>query len=119
MTPGDGRVNENSGITTQHAVWLREHNRVEAALWQLNPHWDGERLFQETRRIINALWVQTTYGEYQPVILGRKAMDAHGLTLSTAGYWNGMPHGSIWIGLPLGENALDIHNYVHFINRLC
>jgi len=86
---GDGRVNEFSGITTMHVVWVREHNSIEEIFHHLNPHWDGERLYQETRRLITALWQYSTYHEYLPLILGRKAMDAHGLTLVNSGYWNG------------------------------
>jgi len=86
---GDGRVNEFSGITTQHVVWMRQHNHIENALHKLNPHWNGERLYQETRRLIIALWQFAVYNEYLPVILGPHAMRAHGLQLATDGYWNG------------------------------
>ncbi len=62
---GDGRGNENIGLTTVHHVFHSEHNRqieeimatVTAsgdaafiATWQLSPGvWDGERLFQAAR----------------------------------------------------------------------
>jgi peroxidase len=86
---GDGRVNEFAGIVTQHLIWVREHNRIEEQLWHLNPHWSGERLFQETRKIIIAIWQYVIYKEYLPVILGRETMDVYRLTLVEDGFWNG------------------------------
>jgi len=68
---------------------MRQHNHIENTLHKLNPHWDGERLYQETRRIVVALWQFTVYNEYLPVILGPEAMRAHGLQLVGDGYWNG------------------------------
>jgi len=86
---GDGRVNEFTGITAQHVVWMRQHNYIEHSLNKLNPHWDGERLYQETRRIVVALWQFAIYNEYLPVILGPNAMLAYGLQLVETGHWNG------------------------------
>ena len=43
---GDGRVNENIALMSIHTLWAREHNRIEQQLRNMNPQWDGERLFQ-------------------------------------------------------------------------
>ena len=51
---GDVRANEQLGLLALHTVWLREHNRVAAVLRRLNPHWDGDRLFHEARKVVGA-----------------------------------------------------------------
>ena len=86
---GDGRANEWSGLATQHTVWMRQHNRIEQKLHELNRHWDGERLFQETRRIIVAQWQVSVFKEYLPNVIGTDVMRRYGLQLASTGYWNG------------------------------
>lgn len=49
---GDERTNENIALTSLHTLGLREHNRLARALAKLNPHWNGERIYQETRKIM-------------------------------------------------------------------
>ena len=43
---GDERVNEQAGLSTIHLMYVREHNRIEDNLHLINPHWNGERLYQ-------------------------------------------------------------------------
>ncbi|KAK7084498.1 hypothetical protein SK128_008779, partial [Halocaridina rubra] len=67
---GDERVNEQRLLTLFQTVWAREHNRIARELGNLNPGWNDETVFQETRRIVVAEFQQITYGEYLPTILG-------------------------------------------------
>lgn len=54
---------------------------------QVNVHWDGEKLFQETRRIISAMLQHITYNEFLPRILGWNAVSLYGLKLLPQGYY--------------------------------
>ncbi|XP_029671831.1 uncharacterized protein LOC115240676 isoform X2 [Formica exsecta] len=84
---GDGRASEQPALAVMHTMWVREHNRVMEGLRQVNLHWDGEKLFQETRRIISAMLQHITYNEFLPRILGWNAVSLYGLKLLPQGYY--------------------------------
>ncbi|XP_032796762.2 peroxidase [Daphnia magna] len=86
---GDDRVEENPQLTTIHLLFLREHNRIAKELKALNPQWNDEILFQETRRIVIAQLQHITYNEYLPVLLGSQVMVDSGLVLPTTGFGTG------------------------------
>lgn len=83
---GDIRVNQNPQLTLLQVVLLREHNRIADILSHLNPHWNDETTFQESRRINIAVMQHINYYEYLPILLGYENMvqnkliypDAHG-----------------------------------------
>lgn len=54
MCAGDVRVVENIALTSLHALFLREHNRLARALHVQNPTWSSETLYQEARKIVGA-----------------------------------------------------------------
>lgn len=61
-----------------HTLWFREHNRVADELKRINPHWDGDMLFHEARKIIGAQMQIITYEHWLPLILGEKGMEMLG-----------------------------------------
>ncbi|KAK7080273.1 hypothetical protein SK128_017771, partial [Halocaridina rubra] len=71
---GDSRVNEQILLTIFHTIWARQHNLLAGILKDLNPDWEDETLFQESRRIVIAQMQHITYNEYVPSILGPNFM---------------------------------------------
>ncbi|XP_033874603.3 peroxidasin-like isoform X1 [Acipenser ruthenus] len=71
---GDHRANEQLGLTTMHTLWFREHNRIATELLKLNPHWDGDTIYHEARKIVGAQMQHITYSHWLPKILGEVGM---------------------------------------------
>ncbi|XP_064487233.1 peroxidasin homolog [Ornithodoros turicata] len=71
---GDVRANEQLGLLAMHTLWFREHNRIAETLHIINPHWNGERLYQEARKIVGAEMQHITYEHWLPKILGPRGM---------------------------------------------
>ena len=91
---GDSRANEMPGLTAMHTLFAREHNRIchelRSSHPKVTPDWSDEDIFQNARRILVAVWQKMVYGEFLPVVLGRRGLD----------YFNGMDlypwHGSTY-----------------------
>ena len=79
-------MNEMPALTVQHTVWMREHNRIATQLRRINPTWRGERIFQETRRIVNAEWQNIIFSEWLPILLGPSYVEEFCLTPRKSGY---------------------------------
>ena len=67
---GDERANEQVGLTVLHTIWMREHNRLARELSKLNPCWNDERIYQESRKIVGAMLQVITYNEFLPMLFG-------------------------------------------------
>uniref|UniRef100_T1IHP0 Peroxidase n=1 Tax=Strigamia maritima TaxID=126957 RepID=T1IHP0_STRMM len=83
---GDIRVNEHLGLVIMHTIWVREHNRVASAFRLLNPHWDDETLFQQTRHLVAAEMQHIHYSEVLPLLLGPVLMSQLNLNVERMGY---------------------------------
>lgn len=76
---GDDRVNQNTPLMAMHTIMVREHNRIADILASLNPIWNDEIVFQETRRVIIAMLQHITYNEYLPILLGPRVAGQMGI----------------------------------------
>lgn len=47
-------MDENIALTSIHTLFVREHNRLARELKRINPRWDSETLYEETRKIMGA-----------------------------------------------------------------
>ena len=83
---GDFRVNEQPGLSTMHTIWVREHNRIAGELGAMNTHWNGEKVFQETRKIVIGQWQHIIYNEWLPILLGAEYMKTFGLLPTSDSY---------------------------------
>ncbi|KAL3124330.1 hypothetical protein niasHT_008562 [Heterodera trifolii] len=70
---GDTRVNIFIGLSSLYTIFVREHNRIARELQSLNRAWSGDRLFQETRKIVGAEMQAILYNEFVPLMLGPSA----------------------------------------------
>lgn len=83
---GDKRANQHPALTALHTIFVRQHNRIVNELKYLNPHWHGEILYQEAKRIVIAQIQAITYKEWLPLILGPDAMKYLKLNVQYKGY---------------------------------
>ncbi|XP_043601222.1 uncharacterized protein LOC122575829 isoform X2 [Bombus pyrosoma] len=83
---GDARANENLHLTTMHLLWARQHNRITEQLTKINPSWNDETLYEESRRIVGAQLQHITYQEFIPIILGEQETNLRDLKPLRSGY---------------------------------
>ena len=74
------RVNEQPTLGSFHLLFLREHNRIARELKRFNLRWNDEKLFQETKRIVNAEWQHIIYNEWFPQLVGVDPLKRFGLS---------------------------------------
>lgn len=76
---GESRTSENLGLAGFQLLFVREHNRIASELALINPLWNDETLYYETRRIVQAVYQHIIYNEHLPVLLGNMTMQQYGL----------------------------------------
>lgn len=54
-----------------HTLLLKEHNHIARKLAEVNQHWNDDRLFDEARRILIALYQHISYYEWLPMLIGK------------------------------------------------
>lgn len=64
------RCNDGGPTAPLYSALLSEHNRIAGELYSLNPFWEDNALFLESRRALAAVIQHITYNEFLPVLLG-------------------------------------------------
>ncbi|KAH7700432.1 Protein F49E12.1 [Aphelenchoides avenae] len=72
VATGDDRSNLFIGLAAMHTIFLRLHNRIATDLARMNRHWNQDRAYQETRKIVGGIMQSITYKEFLPTLLGGK-----------------------------------------------
>lgn len=57
-----------------HTLFVREHNRIVDELAAAQPSWTDDELFNEARKIVNALIQHITYNEWLQSKFERKTI---------------------------------------------
>jgi hypothetical protein len=80
---GDVRANETTELSSLHTLFMRNHNRLAAALATQNPadfgltEWTDDTLYQEARKLNIAQYQNIVYNGYLPALLGPTAIAAY------------------------------------------
>lgn len=70
MFKGDVRGAFYPTLTLWHSIFVRFHNLIASGLTNRNAHWNDERIFQETRRILTAVYQNIVFNEWLPPYVG-------------------------------------------------
>ncbi|XP_077288395.1 peroxidase-like isoform X2 [Arctopsyche grandis] len=85
---GDSRANQSPQLTILQILFLREHNRIASELSKINPQWNDEKLFQEARRILIAVFQHISFYEWSPIFLGLNNLIKNKIIYKQPGYIN-------------------------------
>ncbi|CAG2174860.1 unnamed protein product [Oppiella nova] len=86
---GDGiRTNQQPLIAAMITVLVVRHNQHCDGLAKVNPHWDDETLYQESRHLLIAEYNYINFKEYLPSILNEKLYDFFDLNVKPYGKYS-------------------------------
>ncbi|XP_022162140.1 peroxidase-like [Myzus persicae] len=83
---GDIRVNQHPNIAVATISLLRIHNKLCDDFVEMNPEWDDERIYQEARRLLIAMYQHVVYYEFVPGLVGKDYARANKLLPLEKGY---------------------------------
>lgn len=110
---GDDRGNMHLWLSALQITFFRYHNKIATSLGQVNPEWDDERIFQETRRLLIAVYQHIIYTEHLPSILGPQVMQSFRLSPLKTGYFHGyMPKLDGSASITTSVNSYRLHNLI-------
>ena len=66
---GDIRANEQSGLTSMHTLFVREHNRIAQQFVDANMGLSDDEIFHRARKIVGAEIQAITYNQWLPSLL--------------------------------------------------
>ncbi|CAF0706986.1 unnamed protein product [Brachionus calyciflorus] len=84
---GDARAESNAFLTGFQTVFLRQHNLIARKLSLINPLWNDEKLYQETRKIMIALNQHIVYNQWLPILLGKNIYEKYELKPQREGFF--------------------------------
>lgn len=74
---GDVRANEQTGLTTMHTLFMREHNSWAQAFATADPTLTSDEVYERARRVVGAEEQVVTYQEFLPALLGSQSLGAY------------------------------------------
>ncbi|MEL6104534.1 MAG: peroxidase family protein [Planctomycetota bacterium] len=77
LLAGDVRAAENIALTSMHALFVREHNRLADDIAAGRPELSDEEIYQQAREIVIAQLQAITYNEFLPALLGDDAISRY------------------------------------------
>ena len=75
---GDKRSNEHLALTAIHTIFVREHNRLASIIKQMNPDFNSDAIYFETRKLMGAIMQVITWQEFLPKLIGDDGIDMMG-----------------------------------------
>jgi len=83
---GDERSEENTLLTAVHTLFMRNHNLMAREYKEKFPFADDETIYQEIRRINNAIYQHIFYNEWLSMTVGIEVSRAYNLSPLQSGY---------------------------------